>query len=102
MSNIVRKLTSRKLWLAIAGIATGVALALGADTSEVSTIAGAVTAIVSVITYIITEGKIDAAGVKTAVEATQDAIGTITTTEPANVTTGTGTTIAGFGQNGVK
>jgi len=80
MSNIIRKLTSRKLWLAIAGVATGIAMALGASTSEISTVAGAVTAIISVVTYIITEGKIDAASVKTAVETTQDAVTTITET----------------------
>lgn len=80
MDTFIRKITSRKLWLAIAGIATGVAMALGASTSEISTVAGAVTAIISVVTYIITEGKIDAEGVKTAVTTTQDAVTTITET----------------------
>lgn len=74
MEKIIQKLTSRKLWLAIAGIATGVAVALGADGSEISTVAGAITALVSAVTYIITEGKIDAEGVKNAVENTQTAI----------------------------
>lgn len=72
--NILRKLTSRKLWLAIGGIATGIAIALGADGGDISTVAGAVTALVSAVTYIITEGKIDAESVKTAVEATQSAV----------------------------
>ena len=62
--DILRKLTSRKLWLALAGVATGVAVILGVDGSEISTVAGAVTAVASVITYIITEGKVDAAAVK--------------------------------------
>ena len=79
MSNFLRKISSRKLWLALAGIATGIAMALGADTGEISTVAGAVTAIVSVVTYIITEGKIDAAGVKVAIESGQEAVETITT-----------------------
>lgn len=60
--------------MAIAGVATGIAMALGIDGSDITTVAGAVTAITSVVTYIITEGKVDAAGVKTAVEATQDAV----------------------------
>jgi phage shock protein PspC (stress-responsive transcriptional regulator) len=64
MSEILRKLTSRKLWLAIAGVATGVAMVLGVEGSEITTVAGAVTALASVITYIITEGKIDAESVK--------------------------------------
>ena len=74
MSEILRKLSSRKLWMALAGIATGVAMALGAESAEISTVAGAVTAIVSVVTYIITEGKIDAEGVKSAIIEIQDGI----------------------------
>lgn len=67
MKELIRKLSSRKLWMALAGIATGIAMALGAETGEISTVAGAVTAIASVMTYIITEGKIDAEGVKNAI-----------------------------------
>jgi hypothetical protein len=74
MSEILRKLSSRKLWMALAGIATGVAMALGAESTEISTVAGAVTAVVSVVTYIITEGKIDAEGVKSAIVEIQDGI----------------------------
>lgn len=78
MNAILNKLTSRKLWMAIAGVATGIAMALGADTTDVTTVAGAITALVSVVTYIITEGKVDAEGVKAAIEATQEAVETIT------------------------
>lgn len=74
MSEILRKLSSRKLWMALAGVATGIAMALGAETTEVSEIAGAVTAIVSVVTYIITEGKIDAESVKNAIVEIQDGL----------------------------
>ena len=76
MSNVIRKLTSRKLWLAIAGVTTGIAMILGVNGSDITSVAGAVTALASVITYIITEGKIDAESVKTAVENTQSAVGT--------------------------
>ncbi len=62
--NIMQKLTSRKLWAAIAGIATGIAIIFGVEGSEITDIAGAITALVSVMSYIITEGKIDAAAVK--------------------------------------
>lgn len=62
--NVIKKLTSRKLWLALAGVATGIAVILGIDGSEITTVAGAVTAVASVITYIVTEGKVDAAAVK--------------------------------------
>mgnify|MGYP006964309058 CR=1 FL=1 len=70
MSDIKRKLASRKLWLAVAGVATGVFLALGGDASEIQTVAGTITALCSAVAYILTEGKIDAAAVKR--EATED------------------------------
>lgn len=59
MDILMRKLTSRKLWLAVAGIATGIALAFGVDGGEISTLAGAVTALASVVTYVVTEGAVD-------------------------------------------
>jgi len=71
MKNFLRKLTSRKLWVAVAGLATGAALALGAETSDIGAVAGAVMAVVSVVTYVITEGKIDAESVKNAILAIQ-------------------------------
>lgn len=74
MKEVLRKLSSRKLWMAIAGVATGIAMALGADANDVSTISGAVTALVSVVAYIAVEGKVDAEGVKNAIEAAQDAV----------------------------
>lgn len=77
MKDFLRKLTSRKLWLALAGVATGVAMVLGVDGGEITSVAGAVTALASVITYIITEGKVDAEAVKQAVERTQEAVETL-------------------------
>lgn len=77
MSNFIRKLSSRKFWMALAGVATGIAMALGVDGGDITTVAGAITAVASVITYIITEGRIDAEGVKNAVEATENAVDTI-------------------------
>lgn len=73
-NEILRKLTSRKLWLAIAGVATGIAVALGADSSEITTVAGALTSLISAVVYIVTEGKVDAESVKNVVTSTQDAI----------------------------
>lgn len=57
------KLLSRKLWLAIIGAAAGIAIALGAEESIVSEITGALTTLISVVIYIVTEGKVDAAAV---------------------------------------
>ena len=59
-----RKLSSRKLWAAIAGIVTGLAMVFKLDENTVSSVAGAVVSVASVVSYIITEGKVDAEGVK--------------------------------------
>lgn len=74
MGTLKTKLTSRKLWAAVAGLIAGLAIVFGLDETVVATVAGAVMSIASVITYIVTEGKIDAEGVKVAVESVQDAV----------------------------
>ena len=74
MKEIMRKLSSRKLWTALAGIAAGLALAFGLDQEAVASTAGAVVSVVSVVTYIVTEGRIDAEAVKTAIEDVQEAV----------------------------
>ena len=80
MSTLAQKLSSRKLWTAIAGVIMGVAMVFGLDTNTISTIAGAVVALVSVVSYIRTEGKIDAAKLKEAVDKVKDAADAITGT----------------------
>ena len=77
MNKIIQKLTSRKLWMALAGIATGIAMVFGVEGSDIADVAGAVTAVASVITYIVTEGKIDAESVKNAIESADKAKDTI-------------------------
>lgn len=67
MNNILRKLLSRKLWLAIAGVATGISIALGTDASEIETIAGAITSLISAVAYIVIEGKVDAQSVSSSI-----------------------------------
>ena len=64
-----RKLSSRKLWAAIAGVVAGLAMVFKLDESTISSIAGAVVSVASVVSYIITEGKVDAASVKRTAEA---------------------------------
>ena len=61
-----RKLSSRKLWAAIAGVVTGLAMVFKLDESTISSVAGAVVSMASVVSYIITEGKVDAESVKKA------------------------------------
>lgn len=78
MGTLKTKLTSRKLWAAVAGLVAGLAIVFGLDETVIATVAGAVMSIASVITYIVTEGKIDAEGVKVAVVSVQDAVEVIT------------------------
>lgn len=73
MNTLVQKLSSRKLWAAIVGLVTGLALVFGLDQNIINTVSGAVVAISSVVTYIITEGRIDTAAVKGAIEAAEKA-----------------------------
>lgn len=61
MNNLARKLTSRKFWIAIIGVAIGLATAFGVDESEYAPVVGAVCSIASCIAYIMGEAKIDAA-----------------------------------------
>ena len=61
-----RKLSSRKLWAAIAGVVAGLAMVFKLDESTISSVAGAVVSMASVVSYIITEGKVDAESVKKA------------------------------------
>lgn len=72
-----RKLSSRKLWAAVAGIATGLAMVFGLDQGTISNVAGAVVSLASVVAYIVTEGKVDAESVKNAVDSVQDAVDSI-------------------------
>lgn len=64
MRTFVNKITSRKLLLAAAGVLAGLVAFFGLDENIVSQISGAVVSIASIIAYIVTEGKVDAAAVK--------------------------------------
>jgi hypothetical protein len=97
----LQKLKSTKLWCAIAGIAVGAAIALGVDSNTIQTVAGAVTSVAALVTYIVTEGKIDAAAVGKTVQAVEDAVNAVknegsggTATATADTTAGTGGTAA--------
>lgn len=54
-----RKLSSRKLWMAIAGFVSGLMIFFGRSESEASQISALIMSAASVITYIISEGFID-------------------------------------------
>ena len=56
-----RKLTSRKFWLAVVGLVSGLLMAFKVDAETVETVSGVVMAAASVIAYVIGEGLADAA-----------------------------------------
>lgn len=70
----LRKISSRKLWAAGAGLIAGLAMVFGLDESVVTSVAGAAVSLGSVVAYIAAEGRIDAEGVKKAAEDIQEAI----------------------------
>lgn len=59
--DIKRKLCSRKFWLAIAGLVTGLVGFLKNPTTDAEAITSLIMALGSVIAYIIAEGLVDAA-----------------------------------------
>ena len=81
METLKRKLSSRKLWAAVAGVVTGLAMVFGLDEGVITSVSGAVVSVASIVVYIITEGRVDAAAVKQAVEDMQEAENAITEEE---------------------
>ena len=59
-----RKLTSRKLWLAVAGFITGLILAFDGSAEVAETVSGCIMSGASVIAYIVGEGLTDVASIK--------------------------------------
>ncbi len=65
-----RKLTSRKLWIALAGFVSGLVLAFGGGESTAATVSGCILQGASVIGYLLAEGLTDAAAVNSEMEDT--------------------------------
>lgn len=77
MKEFLGKLKSRKFLTCVAGVIVGVCMMFGLDEGTIDTVAGAVVSLGSIVTYIYTEGKIDAAAVgqiKDTVDDVKDAI----------------------------
>ena len=68
--DIIRKLTSRKLWMAVALFVSGVLTAAGKDTVA-ETVAGLIMQAAAVIGYILGEGLVDASNKAPIAEAIQ-------------------------------
>lgn len=59
---IIRKLTSRKLWMAVALFISGLITAFGGQENTAQTISGCIMQAGAVISYLFAEGWADAAG----------------------------------------
>lgn len=60
--DIIRKLTSRKLWMAVAMFVSGLILAFDGEASTAETVSGCIMQGGAVISYILAEGWADASG----------------------------------------
>ena len=58
--DILRKLTSRKFWVAVVGVVSGLLLAFKVDAETIENIGGIIMAAASAVAYIIGEGLVDA------------------------------------------
>ena len=58
--DIIRKLTSRKFWLAVAAFVTELIIAFRGDAEQAETVSGIIMAGATVIAYIMGEGLVDA------------------------------------------
>ena len=59
MKEVLKKFTGRKFIAMILGVLVGVAVVFGTEGEDISTVAGAVTSLGSLVYYMFTEGKID-------------------------------------------
>lgn len=60
-TNIIRKLTSRKLWMAVALFVSGLIVAFGGEKTTAETVSGCIMQAASVLSYLLAEGWADAA-----------------------------------------
>lgn len=70
--DIIRKLTSRKLWMAIAGFVSGLLVALGETAETAETVTGLIMSGASVLGYVLAEGLADSGTTIITSEAPED------------------------------
>lgn len=71
--NWKEKLSSRKLWVAVIGIATGIVMYFGGSAEEITKVSGAVVSVISTVFYIIAEGKVDVERLRNSIKSLEDA-----------------------------
>lgn len=64
MNELMEKFKSRKFLTSLVGVILGLAMIFGLDQGEITNVAGAVTALGSIVVYVVSEAKVDAAAVK--------------------------------------
>ena len=74
MKQFLIKLTSRKFLAAVAGFISGLCRVFGLDEGVMTSVSGAVLSGASLVSYIISEGRIDAQRVAEAAKKLQDAV----------------------------
>ena len=67
--NIIRKLTSRKLWMSLAGFIAGLIIAFGGGETTAATVSCCIMSAASVVGYIVGEGLVDSANAASATTA---------------------------------
>ena len=70
--NWTRKLTSRKMWTAVASFVSMMIVATGGAENTATQVTALIMAGASVVAYIMAEGKVDAESVKNAAEGVQN------------------------------
>lgn len=70
--NLIRKFTSRKFLMALAGLIIGTAGMIGFRTEVAGTIIFGIVDIVSILGYILAEGTVDAASIKAIIDVAED------------------------------
>lgn len=64
----------KKITTMLLGIVSGLAIIFGLNQGEINTVAGSVVIVISAVSYMIAEGKIDVERIKNAAQAVQDAV----------------------------
>lgn len=67
-TEIIRKLTSRKFWLAVAAFISGLIVALNGDAETAETVSGLIMSGATVIGYLLAEGLADSAAASSILE----------------------------------
>lgn len=72
--DIIRKLTSRKFWMAVAAFVSGLIVAFGGSEGTASTVSGCILQGAAVLGYLLAEGLADASRPTVVVEAIEEKV----------------------------